>query len=82
MTADDLRAAMLKRFTGITMTEWCRLTGVHKGHLSEFLNGKRGPCSDLLEALNMRVDYVKNKRRTPTPEPSGLPGDDGRVGHG
>lgn len=65
MSEDDLRAAMKKRFTGISMNEWCRLTGVHKGHCSEFINGKRGPCSDLLQALNLRVDYVKIKRTTP-----------------
>jgi hypothetical protein len=62
MTADELRAAMRKRFEAMTMNEWCRLTGVSKSHLSEFLHGKRGPCSDLLNALNMRVDYVKNRR--------------------
>ncbi len=62
MTADELRAAMRKRFQAMSMREWCRLSGVHYTHLSEFLNGHRGPGTDLLTALNMRVDYVKNKR--------------------
>jgi hypothetical protein len=62
MTADDLRAAMRKRFEAMSMNEWCRLTGTNKAHVSEFMNGKRGPQSDLLRALNMRVDYVKNKK--------------------
>lgn len=62
MTEADLRVAMRKRFEAMSMNEWCRLTGVHKGHVSEFMNGKRAPQSDMLRALNMRVDYVKNKR--------------------
>lgn len=64
MTEDDLRAAMRKRFDAMSMREWCRLTGCHAGHVSEFMRGKRSPQGDLLAALNMRVDYVKNKRTT------------------
>ena len=64
MTADELRAAMRKRFEAMTMNEWCRLTGVRKSHLSSFMNGKRdNPPGDLLAALNMRVDYVRNRRQ-------------------
>jgi hypothetical protein len=66
MTADQLRAAMRKRFEAMSLREWCRLTGCKASHVSEFVNGKREPPSDLLRALNMRVDYVKNHRRSPT----------------
>lgn len=62
MTEEQLRQAMRRRFQAMSMREWCRLTGCHATHVSEFMNGKRTPPSDLLKALNMRVDYVKNKR--------------------
>ena len=71
MTADQLRAAMRKRFTGMTMNEWCRLTGCTKSHVSEFMRGLREPPSDMLRALNMRVDYVKNHRRAPPTDTKG-----------
>lgn len=61
MTEDDLRADMRKRFTAISSREWCGVKGVKHSHVSEFLAGKRGPPSDLLRALNMRVNYVRNK---------------------
>ena len=59
MTEDDLRALMRKKFEAMTMNEWCRLTGVNKSHVGEFLHKKRGPPHDMLRALNMRIDYVK-----------------------
>ena len=67
MSGDDLRAAMKKRFEAMSAREWCRLTGCVHSHVIEFMKGKRGPPSDMLEALNMRVDYVKNKRKGTTP---------------
>ena len=69
MTEDDLRAAMRKRFTAMTMGEWCRLTGCNKTHVGEFVAGKRLPPHDMLRALNMRVDYVKCRRLAASKEP-------------
>lgn len=59
MTEDQLRAAMKKRFEAMSMREWCALTGCNASHMSDFMNERRGPPSDLLKALNLRVDYVK-----------------------
>ena len=68
MTEADLREAMRQRFTAVSMYEWCRLAGCKSSHVSEFMREKRGPPSDMLAALNMRVDYVKIKR-TKDPKP-------------
>lgn len=65
MSEDDLRALMRKKFTAMSQREWCRLTGCTNTHVSEFLHGKRGPPRDMLRALNMRVDYVRNRKETP-----------------
>lgn len=67
MTEDELRAAMRKRFQAMTMREWCRLTGCNLTHVSEFLNGHRGPPHDMLRALNMRVGYFKIRRTKDKP---------------
>ena len=61
MDEEHLRLAMRRRFTAMSQREWCRLTGCHHTHVSEFMNGKRRPPPDLLKALNMRIDYVKIK---------------------
>jgi hypothetical protein len=53
---------MRLRFQAMSMREWCRLTGCQVSHVSDFMNGKRSPPGDMLEALNMRVDYVRIKR--------------------
>ena len=52
MTADEVRALMDKRVKP-SLTEWCRVHGVAKSHASEFLNGKRLPTTDLLDALGL-----------------------------
>lgn len=70
MTEDQLRNDMRQRFTAISAREWCGVKGVAHTHVSEFLAGKRGPPSDLLRALNMRVDYVRNNSRTVRREPT------------
>lgn len=67
MTEDQLRADMRKRFTAISAREWCGVKDVNHTHVSDFLAGKRGPPSDLLRALNMRVDYVRNNSRSVKP---------------
>lgn len=68
MNEDTLRETMRRRFTAVSLREWCRLTGCRPSHVSEFLRGKRGPPNDLLRALNLEVRYVlKRKRSSPTP---------------
>ena len=62
MTEADLRAAMARRFDAMSMNEWCRLTGCAKSHVSEFMNGKKGPPGDMLNALNLEVRYIRRKR--------------------
>jgi hypothetical protein len=62
MSEDDLRAAMKKRFEALAMREWCRLTDCNVSHVSEFVRGLRAPPNDLLRALNLRVDYVRNRK--------------------
>lgn len=61
MNEQQLREAMRRRFEAMTQSEWCRLTGCKNSHVSEFLNGKRGPPRDMLNALNMEVQYVKRR---------------------
>jgi hypothetical protein len=65
MTEDELRAAMKLRFEAMSMSEWCRLTGCHKSHVSDFINGKKGPPADMLCALNLRIAYLRNKGPKP-----------------
>jgi len=43
---------------GFGLRGWCEYHGVAVGHASEFLNGKRGPTSDLLEALGLEWRIV------------------------
>lgn len=62
MTEDELRQSMEQRFQAMSLREWCRLTGCHAGHISEFIKGKRGPPSDLLAALNLQIRYVRGYR--------------------
>lgn len=64
LSDDELRVAMRERFKAMSMREWCRLTKCNLGHVSEFVNGHRGPPSDMLNALNMTIRYVKRNRRT------------------
>ena len=62
MDQDDLRQAMQRRFEAISLREWCRLTGCRASHVTEFMLGKRGPPSDLLNALNLEIRYVRRYR--------------------
>jgi hypothetical protein len=62
MTLEQVRKLLLRRCkpfisgygnsqTGIR--PWCEAHGVASTHASEFLNGKRGPAPDLLDALGL-----------------------------
>lgn len=65
MTEAMLRNQLRAKFTAISIREWCAVKGVHASHVSEFINGKRGPGADLLAALNLRVDYVRIRKDLP-----------------
>jgi hypothetical protein len=68
MTLDDVRKLLLRRsrthikYRGTTgVKAWCEAHGVAATHVSEFLNGKRGPTSDLLENLGLEWRIVRKR---------------------
>lgn len=65
MTIDQVRDVLARaiepysksgRFSGLT--RWCNAHGVCKSAASQFMSGKRGPSSDLLEALGLEWQLV------------------------
>jgi hypothetical protein len=46
--------------TGVTA--WALRHNVAKGHLSSFLSGERGPCTDVLNALGLQWAIVSIQR--------------------
>jgi len=66
LTEDDVRQLVRlrskqhigKRKGSSGFTAFCKAHGVNKGHASEFMNGKRAPCSDLLGVLGLRLSYA------------------------
>ena len=69
MTLDDVREMVRERASeyrgtgargpkGNGLRGWCEDNDVRIGHASEFLNGKRNPCSDLLDALGLEWRIV------------------------
>ena len=73
MTLDQLKKLLLKKMAkfsgkgragpaGIGLSGWCKHHNVNKGHVSQFLNGHRGPDTDLLEALGLEWT-VSRKRK-------------------
>lgn len=74
MTDDAVRALLLKRakrfakYRGATgVIGWCHKHGVSRSHTNEFLNGKRGAATDLLDALGLEYRIVRKTRLTPSP---------------
>lgn len=69
MSEDDVRALVLAearkcedkpwRSTGVA--KWCKLHNVNRGHVSEFMNGKRAPTSDLLNALGLEWRIMRRE---------------------
>lgn len=60
MTLDQVRKRLLRAakpfavYRGSTgVRGWCIAHSVHAPHVSEFMNGKRPPAPDLLEALGL-----------------------------
>ncbi len=62
MTEDALRTLMKRKFTAMSMREWCRLTGCQFPHVSEFICEKRGPPTDMLNALNLGIQYIRKRK--------------------
>ncbi len=69
MTSDEVRALLLKRAARYAknrgssgVTGWARHHGISKGHVSEFLAGKRLPTTAILDALNLEW-RISRKRR-------------------
>jgi hypothetical protein len=44
-----------------SMRAWCAGAGISSGHVSEFLNGIRGPSTEMLIALGLeaKTEYVR-----------------------
>ena len=77
LTTDDVRqliireAALCKdkpwRSTG--MRKWCLKHGLNSGHVSEFMNERRGPGSNMLAAAMLLAEIERLDRR-PSPSPN------------
>lgn len=63
MTEDQLRAHMRKKFSAMSIREWCRLTGCNVSHVAEFVNGTRNPPNDMLCYLNLEIRYVRKRSK-------------------
>jgi hypothetical protein len=70
MNDEDVRDLLRLKMSGASLTSkrcirkgtsglsaWCNAHGVTKSHASEFLNRKRGPGLDLLNALGLVKGY-------------------------
>lgn len=69
MTLESVRKLLLRRAKGSAkyknstgVKAWCTENGVQNSHACEFLNGKRLPTTDLLEALGLEWRVM---RRSP-----------------
>lgn len=65
MTEDDVRQMLLdraapfakrKRSTGVA--GWCAHHGIQRGHVSEFLSGRRAMRTSILDALGLQWSIV------------------------
>jgi len=52
--------AKRKGSTGVTA--WCSHHGVTNTHVSEFMNGKRAPATDMLDALGLVHSYSRKAK--------------------
>ena len=48
---------------GFGLRGWCEFHGVAVGHASEFLNGKRNPTTDILDALGLEWRIVPKQAK-------------------
>jgi len=68
MSEDEVRelvrkrsARHVKRLRSTGVTAWGKAHGISKGHLSEFMTGKRAPTTDILNALNLEWRIVRRR---------------------
>lgn len=68
MTLDDVRNLLRKRSAsykahcGTGVRGWCTAHKVQASHATEFLKGKRGPGSDLLDALGLEWRITRKSK--------------------
>lgn len=69
MTLDQVRALLLARAAKFKIRarethlgQWCKAHRVSKGHVSEFLNGKRLPTTDILNALGLEWRICRKRK--------------------
>lgn len=62
MSEDDVRDLLTRRARS-GLRPWCRANAVSESHANEFLNGRRGPASDLLNALGLEYRIVRKRVR-------------------
>lgn len=69
MTENQVRELLLRRIEkfrnrrgSIGLRPWCKANAVAISHASEFLNGKRLPTTDLLDALGLEWRIVRKHR--------------------
>lgn len=70
-TEDEVRKMVLRRSVPFARRQnstgvraWAVAHDIPTGHVSEFLNGKRGPCTKLLDVLGLEYRIVRKRRST------------------
>jgi hypothetical protein len=68
MEPDHVRKLLLRRAKGFSRYKgnsgvgaWCKAHNVSRAHASEFLNGKRLPTTDLLNALGLEWRIMRRR---------------------
>lgn len=56
-TVRKLLAARIAKAGGLR--KWCKISGANNGHTCDFLNGKRHPATDVLDALGLEYRIVR-----------------------
>jgi hypothetical protein len=69
MTEEQVRSLVLRRarpFAGRAgstgVRAWAEAHGILTGHVSEFLSGKRGPATKMLNALGLEYRIVRKRK--------------------
>ena len=70
MTPDEVREMVWKKAKP-SWREWCRVHRVSISHLSEFMNEKRGPTTDILSALQLEWRIVRKRSSDRRLKPEG-----------
>lgn len=69
MSEDDVRAMIrrkakrhAKRAGSTGVTAWGKAHGLSRGHLSDFMNGHRGPVTAILDALGLEWRICRKRK--------------------